>query len=153
MSKSPVGCALCADDGGSLVWRSTAMRVVHVQADGFPGYYRVIWNAHVAELSALSQDERAECMGAVVGVERALLEHLAPVKVNLAALGNQVPHLHWHVIARFEWDTHFPNAIWGEPQRPREHRLEAAARERLEVVNAQIRRCLSEGESSRPGMK
>ena len=23
-----------------------------------------------------------------------------------------VPHLHWHVIARFEWDSHFPQAVW-----------------------------------------
>jgi diadenosine tetraphosphate (Ap4A) HIT family hydrolase len=38
---------------------------------------------------------------------------LAPTKINLATLGNVVPHLHWHVIARFDWDSHFPNPIWG----------------------------------------
>jgi diadenosine tetraphosphate (Ap4A) HIT family hydrolase len=100
MSQSSFGCALCAQDGGALVWHSAKLRVVHVGEDGFPGYYRVIWNAHVAELSQLSDEERTECMDAVVCVERALIEHLAPAKVNLAALGNQVPHLHWHVIAR-----------------------------------------------------
>jgi diadenosine tetraphosphate (Ap4A) HIT family hydrolase len=35
----------------------------------------------------------------------------------LAALGNVVPHLHWHVIARFDWDSHFPAPIWGTAQR------------------------------------
>lgn len=148
MSKSSFGCALCADDGGSLVWHGKALRVVHVEEDGFPGYYRVIWNAHVAELSELTEQERAECMDAVVRVERALIEHLQPVKVNLAALGNQVPHLHWHVIARFEWDTHFPNPFWGEPQRAREHDKEAALREHLEAVNAQIRDHLAKGEAA-----
>lgn len=147
MSKSSFGCALCAQDGGSLVWRSDKLRVVQVEEDGFPGTYRVIWNAHVAEFSELSAEERAECMDAVVCVERALIEHLEPTKVNLAALGNQVPHLHWHVIARFEWDTHFPNPVWGEAQRPREHDKEAALREHLDAVNAQIRDYLAKGEA------
>ncbi|MET0207803.1 MAG: HIT domain-containing protein, partial [Burkholderiaceae bacterium] len=44
-------------------------------------------------------------------------EALAPAKINLAALGNMVPHLHWHVIARFDWDSHFPNPVWGERKR------------------------------------
>ncbi len=147
MSKSSFGCALCAQDGGTLVWRSKTLRVVQVEEVGFPGYYRVIWNAHVAELSELSPEERAECMGAVVCVERSLIEHLQPAKVNLAALGNQVPHLHWHVIARFEWDSHFPNAIWGEPQRGRDHDKEAAVQELLDAVNAQIRVYLAKGEA------
>ena len=151
MSKSSFSCALCAQDGGSLVWRSDALRVVHVEQDGFPGYYRVVWNAHVAEFSALSDAERAECMDAVVCVERALIAHLAPTKVNLAALGNQVPHLHWHVIARFDWDTHFPNPLWGEAQRPRDHDQEAAVREKLEPVNAQIRAYLAKGEAPQGG--
>jgi diadenosine tetraphosphate (Ap4A) HIT family hydrolase len=32
-------------------------------------------------------------------------------------LGNQVPHLHWHVIPRFADDAHFPDAIWAAPRR------------------------------------
>jgi diadenosine tetraphosphate (Ap4A) HIT family hydrolase len=28
-----------------------------------------------------------------------------------------VPHLHWHVIARFAWDSQFPQAVWGARQR------------------------------------
>ena len=51
-------------------------------------------------------------MDAVVVVEHVLRERLAPAKINLAALGNMVPHLHWHVIARFEWDTRFPAPVW-----------------------------------------
>ena len=43
---------------------------------------------------------------------------LQPAKVNLAALGNMVPHLHWHVIPRFADDSHFPQPVWGARQRP-----------------------------------
>jgi diadenosine tetraphosphate (Ap4A) HIT family hydrolase len=56
-------------------------------------------------------------MNAVVAVEQVLREQLQPTKVNLAALGNAVPHLHWHVIARFDWDSHFPGSVWTAPQR------------------------------------
>lgn len=129
-----------------MVWRGEALRVVQVEAEGFPGYYRVIWNAHVAEFSSLSPDERAECMHAVVCVERALIEQLQPTKINLAALGNQVPHLHWHVIARFDWDSQFPGSVWSDAQRPRDHEKEVAVRAKLETVNAQIQRCLAQGD-------
>ena len=56
-------------------------------------------------------------MDLVCAIERVLIEQLCPTKVNLAALGNMVPHLHWHVIARFEWDSHFPQSVWGARQR------------------------------------
>ena len=56
-------------------------------------------------------------MDVVVSVEKTLREQLQPTKVNLAALGNAVPHLHWHVIARFDWDSHFPGSVWAAPQR------------------------------------
>jgi diadenosine tetraphosphate (Ap4A) HIT family hydrolase len=51
-------------------------------------------------------------------VERALRNELQPDKINLASLGNMVPHLHWHVIARFSDDAHFPSPIWAEARRP-----------------------------------
>ena len=50
-------------------------------------------------------------------VERTLRDVLEPTKINLAALGNVVPHLHWHVIARFDWDSHFPAPVWAQALR------------------------------------
>ena len=111
------GCPLCETDGGLLVYKSDQLRVIQEIEAGFPAFYRVVWNAHVAEFSDLSPSERNACMNAVVAVEQALREHLKPTKVNLAALGNAVPHLHWHVIARFDWDSCFPGSVWAEPQR------------------------------------
>ena len=106
-------CALCTTDGGVVVFRHSQFRVVRAQEAGFPGFYRVIWNAHVAEWSDLPPQDQVLCMSAVTAVERALRDVLAPDKVNLAALGNVVPHLHWHVIARYRWDSHFPAPVWG----------------------------------------
>ena len=111
------GCELCEQAGGTLVATGPSWRVIRAADDNFPAFYRVVWTDHVAEFSDLSAADRAACMDVVARVERVLRERLAPTKVNLAALGNMVPHLHWHVIARFDWDSHFPNPVWGARQR------------------------------------
>ncbi|NMM75616.1 HIT family protein [Acidovorax sp. SRB_24] len=132
MAPAP-SCPLCAQDGGQLVWRGAKLRVIRADEAGFPAFYRVVWHAHVAEFSDLNATDRAHCMDAVALVEQALREHLQPAKINLAALGNMVPHLHWHVIARFGWDSHFPAPVWAAAQRER-------AAEREEQVRSQLAR-------------
>ena len=124
------GCPLCETDGGLLVFKNDQLRVIRAVEAGFPAFYRVVWNAHVAEFSDLSVEERNACMNAVVTVEKILRDQLQPTKINLAALGNAVPHLHWHVIARFDWDSHFPGSVWAAPQR-------AQSAEKLAHVAAQ----------------
>jgi diadenosine tetraphosphate (Ap4A) HIT family hydrolase len=91
--------------------------VIYVTDPDYPGFCRVIWKAHVAEQSDLSDAERQHLMTVVNGVERVLRAQMRPDKINLASFGNMVPHLHWHVIPRFKQDRHFPQAIWGQPQR------------------------------------
>jgi diadenosine tetraphosphate (Ap4A) HIT family hydrolase len=56
-------------------------------------------------------------MRVVFAVEAALRGLMRPDKINLASLGNLVPHLHWHVIPRFGDDPHFPAPIWAAPRR------------------------------------
>ena len=110
-------CPLCASDGGLLIFKNEQLRIIHVSDANFPAFYRVVWMRHVAEFSDLTSVERETCMNAVVAVEQILRTQLQPNKINLAALGNVVPHLHWHVIARFNWDSHFPAPIWASPER------------------------------------
>ena len=119
------GCPLCETDGGTPVWRGERLRVIRADEAGFPAFYRVVWNGHVAEFSDLPAADRVHCMEAVTAVEQALRTHLQPAKINLAALGNMVPHLHWHVIARFGWDSHFPAPVWAAAQRERALEQEA----------------------------
>ena len=108
---------MCAGPGGVPVFQAPRWRVIRVEDEAFPAFYRVVWGEHVAEFSSLTLADRQACMEAVCVVERELIAALAPLKINLAALGNVVPHLHWHVIARFAWDSHFPQPIWGASQR------------------------------------
>lgn len=111
------GCELCEQEGGIPVFRNEALRVIRAQDADHPAFYRVIWNAHVAEWTDLPPPERSRIMQAVAKVEGVLRESLKPTKVNLASLGNVVPHLHWHVIARFDWDARWPAPVWAPKQR------------------------------------
>ena len=131
-------CPLCREDGGALIWRGARLRVIRADEAGFPAFYRVVWNAHAAEFSDLTVAERQHCMDAVAVVEQVLREHLVPTKVNLAALGNMVPHLHWHVIARFDWDSHFPAPMWATAQRPSPAAQQAAVSARLPALEAAL---------------
>ena len=108
-------CELCEGDGGELILRREKWRVVRVPgADGaaYPGFCRVVWNEHVKELTDLNDADRKIFMEAVFTLETALRKALQPEKMNVASLGNQTPHLHWHVIPRFRDDPAFPKPVW-----------------------------------------
>lgn len=130
-------CPLCDEPGGELVWQSALYRVILVEEAGYPGFCRIVLNQHVAEMTDLPTDQRTALMNAVWAVEESLRAELAPDKINLASLGNMVPHLHWHVIPRWRDDRHFPAPIWAPPTRdvlPRRvdlARLKAALASRL----------------------
>ena len=112
-----MSCELCDATGGPLLWQDARCRVIGVDEPGYPGFCRVIWNAHVKEMSDLDAADRAHCMAVVFGVEQALRALMHPDKINVASLGNMVAHVHWHVIPRFADDPHFPQPIWGTRQR------------------------------------
>ncbi|MCL4185587.1 MAG: HIT family protein [Burkholderiaceae bacterium] len=118
-------CPLCAGDGGTLLARSHAWRVVLAGDADYPAFTRVIWNTHVAEMSDLTAAQRDELMRVVLAVEVVQRELLSPDKINLASFGNVVPHLHWHVIPRWRDDRHFPEPVWGSAARDREAAVQA----------------------------
>jgi len=131
-------CELCKGDGGRVVLTNEWLRVTLVDEPNYPGYVRVIWNDHVREMSELGNEEQQRLMQTVFAVEAAQREVLMPTKINLASLGNMTAHLHWHVIARFADDLHYPQPVWGAPQRtPSEDTLDAR-RERVDRLREVI---------------
>lgn len=110
-------CVLCAEPGGRVLWRSARCRVVRVDDPEYPGFCRVIWNAHVREMTDLAAVDRDYLMAVVFAVEAVVRQSFRPDKINLASFGNMVPHLHWHVIPRWTDDRHFPEPVWGRAQR------------------------------------
>lgn len=130
-------CALCADEGGTLVWRNDALRVVLVNEPQLPGYTRIIWHEHIPEMTDLGVREREEMMQAVFLVENVQRQLLQADKVNLASLGNMTPHVHWHIMPRWRDDPWFPNSIWAAPT-VREPMAETVWRERRRQLSAQL---------------
>ena len=100
------------------MWRDELCRIVLVEDQDYAGFCRVILNRHVSEMTDLDAVARHRLMRVVFATEQALRELMQPAKINLASLGNRVAHLHWHVIARFADDRHFPDSVWSEPKRP-----------------------------------
>ena len=133
-------CELCALLAGPAVplWRNDQLTVVHVDDAAYPGFCRVIWHAHVKEMSDLAPDQRAALMAAVWQVELAVRDVMAPEKVNLASLGNMTPHVHWHVIPRYLDDAHFPDPVWAVARRTTAPATLAARAARVAQLSAAI---------------
>ena len=112
-----VDCPLCIDDGGICLVRTKQYRIVAPREPEFLGLIRVIWNEHVVEMTDLEILPRNDFMRAVYFVEESVRQMMNPDKINLASLGNVVPHLHWHIIPRWLDDSYFPLPIWGQRQR------------------------------------
>lgn len=126
-----------------MLWRGDRLRVVEVTDPDYPGYTRVIWNAHAAEMTDLDEAARNELMHTVWTVERVQRDVLSPDKVNLASLGNMVPHLHWHIIPRWRADRHFPDAIWAAPRAADPPATPPPARGRLAEYRQRLIQALS----------
>ena len=131
------GCELCAPLPG-VIWRGEQLSVILVDDASYPGFCRVIWHDHVQEMSDLTASERQTFMAAVDHVELAQRAVLNPAKINLASLGNVVPHLHWHVIPRFLDDAHFPSPVWAPAVRVTDPATLAARRALLPALSAAI---------------
>lgn len=50
-------------------------------------------------------------------IEKEMIAYYNPKKINIASFGNYMPHVHWHIMARFEEDSYFPEPMWGTKQR------------------------------------
>lgn len=112
-----MACELCDTLGGEILWQDDLCRVVLVNEPDYPSFCRVVLNQHVREMSDLLEADRQSVMRVVFAVEDVLRRLIRPDKINLASLGNVVPHVHWHVIPRFTDDAHFPQPIWAAPVR------------------------------------
>lgn len=105
-------CVLCTEHHPQELWRDSTLYVIDAADENLPGFIRVVMNRHVAEMSDLTDAERVHLWTVLNVVEKVMRETMSPDKVNLAEFGNMVPHVHWHIIARYRDDAFFPEAVW-----------------------------------------
>lgn len=80
---------------------------------GNPWFVLVPRRPKAVELVDLSHEELGMLMEEVTTVSEFLKNYYQPFKLNIGALGNIVRQLHIHVIARYENDKAWPQALWG----------------------------------------
>jgi len=78
----------------------------------FPGWTVLVLKRHAMELFQLSAAERSRMIEEVSTMAEALMEAFHPVKINYELLGNQLPHIHWHVIPRLTDDPSLREPVW-----------------------------------------
>lgn len=105
-------CELCVSRHPTELWRNEHFYVLHANEPLIPGFIRVVAVDHIPEMSDLTPKLRAELWELLNLVESVMRQEMKPKKVNLAEFGNMVPHLHWHVIPRYEDDAFYPGSVW-----------------------------------------
>ena len=79
----------------------------------YPWLILVPRRADIREIHRLTVEDQLQMVQEITQVSEALESHTGAMKMNVAALGNMVPQLHVHIVARFENDAAWPGPIWG----------------------------------------
>ena len=69
------------------------------------------------EFSDCPKEVKSAIWDAIEVIEKEMLNYFQPKKINIASFGNYLPHVHFHVMSRFENDSYFPEPMWGKKQR------------------------------------
>lgn len=88
-------------------------RVLLMDDSRYPWLILVPRIPNVREWLDLSSTDQALLLAEQLQVSQCLQTLLSPDKLNIATLGNIVPQLHLHIIARFETDFAWPSPVWG----------------------------------------
>ena len=88
-------------------------RVLLINDSRYPWLILVPRIPNVREWLDLSSTDQALLLAEQLQVSQCLQTLLSPDKLNIATLGNIVPQLHLHIIARFETDFAWPSPVWG----------------------------------------
>jgi len=84
----------------------------------FVGWTVLVLKEHVSELFELSRETRGMLMEEVNYVAETLVQVFDAKKMNYELLGNQVPHIHWHLIPRLQADPDPLKPVWCVPHEP-----------------------------------
>lgn len=93
-------------------------RVLLMNNRHFPWLILVPRKNNLREVFDLLPEDYTLAMSEIRHVGESFARHTNAHKMNIAMLGNMVPQLHIHIIARFETDPAWPNPVWNSPVKP-----------------------------------
>lgn len=129
--------ALPADE---LVWQFPHSVALLGPWQRFTGYCVLVSRTHAAELSRLPDTYRREFLDEMCLLARAIETEFRPRKMNYELLGNQVPHLHWHLFPRLADDLDPLRPVWfaldrAEKDEVERRRLQAGPASNREIAD------------------
>ena len=80
-------------------------------------WLKVVTQKNIKEFSSCDTDTKNEIWRCLDIIEKEMLSYFQADKINIASFGNYVPHVHFHIQARFKNDSYFPEPTWGTKQR------------------------------------
>jgi ATP adenylyltransferase len=111
-------CSLCAPRPANNEYRLeiaplTISTLYLFRDQRFRGYCLLVFDArHATELAELNDQEYGAFMNDLRRALRAIQQALRPDHMNCESLGNSNPHLHWHIVPRYQNDPRWGQPIW-----------------------------------------
>jgi diadenosine tetraphosphate (Ap4A) HIT family hydrolase len=99
----------------NIIYENTLIKI-EIEVFEIP-WLKIFTKEPIKEFSSCSQELQLEILRVINIIEKEMLEYFEPHKINIASFGNYVPHVHFHIQARFNDDSYFPEPTWGKKQR------------------------------------
>ena len=99
----------------SLIYENENIKI-EVEESEIP-WLKIFTQIPYKEMSEVPAEIKFQIYELLDIIEVEMLGYYAPDKINIASFGNYMPHVHWHIMARFKNDSYFPEPMWGTKQR------------------------------------
>ena len=99
----------------STIYENKNLRI-EIEESEIP-WLKIFTQTSYKEMSEVPNEIKLEIYALLDTIEKEMLTYYKPKKINIASFGNYMPHVHWHIMARFEEDAYFPEPVWGTKQR------------------------------------
>lgn len=99
----------------SIIYENKNIKI-EVEESEIP-WLKIFTQDSYKEMSEVPSEIKFEIYDLLDIIEKEMIAYYNPKKINIASFGNYMPHVHWHIMARFEEDSYFPEPMWGTKQR------------------------------------
>ncbi len=105
----------------SIIYENETLKI-EIEESEIP-WLKIFTQYPYKEMSEVPSDLKSNIYSLLDIIEKEMLNYYTPKKINIASFGNYLPHVHWHIMARFEEDSYFPEPMWGKKQREADLKL------------------------------
>jgi len=99
----------------TIIYENTLIKI-EIENSEIP-WLKIFTQDSYKEFSQCPKEVKQQIWELLDVIETEMLKYFCPEKINIASFGNYVPHVHFHIMARFKEDSYFPEPMWGKKQR------------------------------------